>query len=418
MDFTLTGIAPCDFLLPATNPAPWACVACDQYTSQPEYWQEADAFVGDAPSTLRLMLPECYLSELETRMPPIRKAMTDYVAQGILTTQVHDGFVLVERTTHAGKRLGLVCAVDLEQYDFSIDSLPPIRPTEETVVARLPAREKIRAGATVELGHIMMLMDDPLRTVIEPLYAKRDELHCLYDFDLMLSGGHLRGWRVDSDEDKAAVLAALLAIREKQGDHPLMFAVGDGNHSLAAAKRCWENIKAGLAENEQRSHPARYAMAEVVNIHDEALTFEPIHRVVTGTSLEDIMADWLRWCEERGMVLADEGEGHHVTVVQNILRKDITVKNPNGALDAQTLQLFLDDYLARHSEAAIDYIHGEDAVLALTGRPDAVGFLLPALDKSRFFDTLADIGVMPRKTFSLGEANEKRYYMECRAITR
>ena len=409
---------PAQILLPRAEIAPetWACLACDQYPSQPAYWEQVEELVGDHPSTLRLMLPECYLGESDARIPKIHATMADYLRQGVLQPAVKNGFVLCQRTTPSGTRLGLVGTVDLEEYDFAPGSRPLIRPTEQTIAERLPARLKIRRGAPVELSHILILIDDPERTVLEPLAQKADALRKLYDFDLMQGGGHLAGFAVEASEDLAQVDHALNALQEKLGEHPLLLAVGDGNHSLATAKAYWEEIKGTLSEKERKNHPARFALCEIENIHDEALLFEPIHRLITGTTPEELYDCWERYAEERGMTVSEEGEGH--TFIMNI-RKDeypVVVKKPEGAIPCETIQLFLDDFLESHPKANIDYIHGAAALRELSRQKDAVGFLLPAIDKHTFFDVVKELGVLPRKTFSMGEADEKRFYMECKKI--
>ncbi len=419
MTYENVGILPCDLFLPAerVDPAAWACVACDQYTSQPEYWQETAGIVGDSPSCLKLVLPECYLPETEQRVPLIHAEMAKYLSDGTLEKRVADGFVLVERTTESGRRLGLVCAVDLEQYDFTGNKCL-IRPTEQTITARLPARLNIRRGAPIETSHIILLMDDPMQTVIEPLYVKRNHLPLLYDFPLMQQGGHLRGWAVTSPEDKTALLDALTALKTSLGPEPLLFAVGDGNHSLATAKVRWEEVKAALSPEERANHPARYAMAEVENIHDRALKFEPIHRLVKGVDPNTLMHDWLQYCLNRGMELngpLSPGE-QTLSAVYHGCEMLVAIANPDGPIPVATLQTYLDDFLACHPEAEIDYIHGDDVLRRLASAPDAIGFLLPPLAKSAFFDAVRTLGILPRKTFSMGRAHEKRFYMECRAI--
>ena len=421
MDFSPVAFYPCDMLLPreGTDLTRWSCVACDQYTSEPEYWQQVEELVGDAPSTLNLMLPEVYLKESEQRVPRIHAAMREAMDSGVLTQQVTDAFVLVERTTAAGTRTGLIGCVDLEQYSFETGAEALIRPTEQTVRSRLPARAAIRRGAPLEMTHIMMLLNDPERTVIEPLKTRKSTLRPLYDFDLMQGGGHLRGWAVESETDKLLILSALTAIKNAQEGHPLLFAVGDGNHSLATAKTCWEELKPTLTEEQRKNHPARFALVEIENIHDEALLFEPIHRVMTHVDADALLGIWMTWAyaHNESLVLGD-ADGHHFTFVRNDERVPSTIVNPSGAIEADTIQRFLDSYLAGHPDSGIDYIHGADVVLRLCAQdPTTVGVLLPALDKSAFFAILDRIGVMPRKTFSLGEANEKRFYMECRRIT-
>ena len=417
MSFDRIGIRPARILLPAPSVPheTWACIACDQYTSEPEYWRKAYEIAGSAPSALRLILPEVNLKQSEQLIPGIHAAMADYLREGLLVPAVDPGFVLCERTVPAGNRLGLVCAVDLEQYSFEKGSLPLVRPTEQTIASRLPPRLVIRRGAPVELTHIMILIDDPGRTVLEPLQAKKDSLRKLYDFDLMMNGGHLKGWAVDAEEDLRHVDDALSALLKKLGENPLLLAVGDGNHSLATAKAYWEELKQGLSPEEQANHPARFALCEIVNIHDSALLFEPIHRVVTGTDPAALLRDWQAYAAERGMTL-DAAEGHAFTVVCADGDTAVTVGNPEGAIPCETIQKFLDDFLARHPEAEIDYIHGEQSLRALASRPGAVGFLLPEIDKNSFFSDVKKLGVLPRKTFSMGEADEKRFYMEAKKI--
>ena len=417
MSFDRIGIRPARILLPAPSVPheTWACIACDQYTSEPEYWRKAYDIVGSAPSALRLILPEVNLKQSEQLIPGIHAAMADYLREGLLAPAVDPGFVLCERTVPAGNRLGLVCAVDLEQYSFEKGSLPLVRPTEQTIASRLPPRLVIRRGAPVELTHIMILIDDPGRTVLEPLQAKKDSLRKLYDFDLMMNGGHLKGWAVDAEEDLRHVDDALSALLKKLGENPLLLAVGDGNHSLATAKAYWEELKQGLSPEEQENHPARFALCEIVNIHDSALLFEPIHRVVTGTDPATLLQDWQAYAAGRGMTLC-AAEGHAFTVVCADGDTAVTVGNPEGAIPCETIQKFLDDFLARHPEAEIDYIHGEQSLRALAAKPGAVGFLLPEIDKNSFFSNVKKLGVLPRKTFSMGEADEKRFYMEAKKI--
>ena len=418
MSFETVGLRPTQILLPAPSvrPETWACIACDQYTSEPAYWQQASSFVGDAPSALRLILPECDLKESQTRIPRIHSAMRQYLDQGLLQPAVDPGFILCERTIPSGSRLGLVCAVDLEEYSFEKGSLPLIRPTEQTIASRLPPRLAIRRGAPIELTHIMILIDDPGRTVLEPLQARKEALRKVYDFPLMMNGGHLSGWAVERKEDLDLIDRSLNALREAGGPHPLLLAVGDGNHSLATAKAYWNELREHLPEQEREHHPARFALCEIVNIHDNALLFEPIHRLLTGVSRDDLMADWQQYAARRGMRLADAGSGHSFTLVCPEGEEKITVLQPEGAIPCETLQRFLDDYLSRHPEAEIDYIHGEHSLRTLAGAPGALGFLLPEIDKSSFFRDVQTLGVLPRKTFSMGEADEKRFYMEAKRI--
>ena len=418
MSFDRIGIRPARILLPAASvhPETWACVACDQYTSEPEYWEKAFAFAGDAPSALRLILPEYNLKHSAEMIPAIHSAMRDYLEQGLLAPAVDPGFILCERTIASGTRLGLVCAVDLEQYSFEKGSLSLVRPTEQTIASRLPPRLVIRRGAPIELTHIMILIDDPSRTVLEPLQAAKASLRKVYDFDLMMNGGHLAGWAVDSAEALERTDRAMNALMDSKGPNPLLLAVGDGNHSLATAKAYWNEIRETLPEAERASHPARFALCEIVNIHDEALLFEPIHRTLTGTGHEALMADWRDYAAARGMRLEEGGEGHRFTVVSAGREETVTVQHPEGAIPCETIQKFLDDFLSRHPEAEIDYIHGEASLRSLASRPGSVGFLLPEIDKRSFFADVERLGVLPRKTFSMGEADEKRFYMEAKEI--
>ena len=418
MSFERIGIRPAEILLPApgVRPETWACIACDQYTSEPEYWQKAFAAAGDAPSAIRLILPEYNLKNSETLIPQIHRAMAEYLARGLLFPAVDPGFILCERTIASGTRLGLVCAVDLEQYSFEKGSLPLIRPTEQTITDRLPPRLKIRRGAPVELTHIMILIDDPDRTVLEPLQNMKASLRKVYDFDLMMGGGRLAGWAVEGEKLTGQVDRSLNALLDTKGAHPLLLAVGDGNHSLATAKAYWNEIREGLSEAERENHPARFALCEIVNIHDEALLFEPIHRILTGTDRASVIADWKQYAADRGMTLSDAGEGHRFTVVSAGREETVVVRNPEGTIPCETVQKFLDDYLARHPEAGIDFIHGEGSLRTLAAKPETTGFLLPEIDKHRFFEDVKKLGVLPRKTFSMGEADEKRFYMEAKKI--
>ena len=411
MAFERIGIRPAQILLPApgVKPETWACIACDQYTSEPEYWRKAFAAAGDAPSAIRLILPEYDLKNSETLIPRIHQAMADYLAKGLLAPAVDPGFILCERTIASGTRLGLVCAVDLEEYSFEKGSLPLIRPTEQTITDRLPPRLKIRRGAPVELTHIMILIDDPDRTVLEPLQAAKASLRKVYDFDLMMGGGHLAGWAVEGEEMLARVDQSLNALMDTKGEHPLLLAVGDGNHSLATAKAYWNEIRESLSAAERENHPARYALCEIVNIHDEALLFEPIYRIVTGTTRMEIMAAWKQYAAQHGMHLDRKGEGHRFTVVSADGEGTVVVKDPEGAIPCETIQKFLDDFLANTPGTGIDFIHGEVSLRTLAEKPGTVGFLLPEIDKHTFFKDVETLGVLPRKTFSMGEADEKRF---------
>lgn len=390
---------PADILLPrAEDMTKWSCIACDQFTAEPEYWQEAEHIVGSAPSTLRLMLPEAWLgvrdSAAETRK--IYAAMQDYVNRDVFRT-VAESFIYVERTLPSGAvRRGLVGKLDLECYDWAPGSATPVRATEGTVESRLPARVEVRRGAMLEMPHIMVFIDDPENTVI-PSAAGGEEL---YDFDLMLGGGHLRGSRVSG----AAAARLTEALEAPEG--AVRFAMGDGNHSLAAAKRCWEQIKRNLPESEQERHPARYALAEIVNIHDEAVTFEPIHRVL----LETVPRGFI----EEAAARLPRGKGQAVTLLAGKREMEIETGMPLGALVALVDEL-LGDWRREHGGES-DYIHGDDEARALGGRASSVGVLLPRLEKAELFPYITEHGPYPKKSFSIGHAKDKRYYLECRSI--
>ena len=390
---------PADILLPRVDDmTKWSCIACDQFTAEPEYWREAGRIVGSEPSTLRLMLPEAWLgvrdSAAETRK--IYAAMKDYVNRGIFRT-VEQSFIYVERTLPSGAvRRGLVGKLDLECYDWAPGSATPVRATEGTVESRLPARVEVRRGATLEMPHIMVFIDDPENAVIPS--AAGGEV--LYDFELMLGGGHIRGSRVTGE----AAERLTAALEAPEGS--VRFAMGDGNHSLAAAKRCWEQIKRNLPESELETHPARYALAEIVNIHDEAVTFEPIHRVL----LETVPRGFI----EEAAARLPRGKGQAVTLLAGKREMEIETGMPLGALVALVDEL-LGDWRREHGGEP-DYIHGDEEARALGGKPSSVGVLLPRLEKAELFPYITEHGPYPKKSFSIGHARDKRYYLECRAI--
>ncbi|MBR6186997.1 MAG: DUF1015 domain-containing protein [Clostridia bacterium] len=385
----------------------WAMVACDQYTAQKEKWLEADKAVGRSPSALRLIIPEAFLEESDRRVPEAQAAMEDYLSSGVLRQAV-DGMVLVRRTTQSGTRLGLVMTVDLECYDYSPSSHSLIRPTEGTIVSRIPPRQKVRRGAKVELSHVLLLCDDPNRTVIEPVDQMRDQLRPLYDTKLLLGGGRAQGWAVEDEETLSRIASAIRALKDSLPENGILFAVGDGNHSLATAKAHWEEVKARLPESERADHPARFAMVELMNIYDAALVFEPIHRVlfdVTGRQALDMLKE---------ADVRQDGEQPDLILVCKAGDIPLRIGKPLHSLPVGTVQKLLD----RQKELKLDYVHGEDAVRQLVAAGQNVGILLPPMDKATLFPAVEKNGPLPRKTFSMGEANEKRYYMEARRITR
>ena len=415
---------PADILLPQDcDLSLWSVVACDQYTAQPEYWQRVEERVGRAPSALRLSLPESCLEgpSVETDIMEINTTMSRYLREGRFRELPHS-LIYVERTLDSGKvRRGLVGMVDLEAYDYEPGSAAPVRATEGTVLSRIPPRVAVRKNAPIELPHAMLLADDPERTVIEPLAQCTGEMETLYDFDLMEHGGHLRGWLLTAaqQEQVLSALAALAdpaAFRARYGlgeqEPVLLFAVGDGNHSLATAKACYERQKALAAPGQREKLPSRYALCELVNLHDSSLEFEPIHRLVFGVKPEELLDALMSECpapQEKGCALTYAygrwGGG------------EITVGVKEGQLAVDVLQGFLDGYLERHPGAKIDYIHGADVARKLAReREDALAFLLPAMGKEELFPAVIHGGVLPRKTFSMGEACDKRFYLEARRI--
>jgi len=380
----------------------WSVVACDQYTSQPEYWDEVKAFVGTEPSCLNIVFPEAFLAEGDGRIAKINATMDDYLADGIFE-ECLDSMIYVERTMANGKvRKGIIGAIDLEEYDFSVGSKSKIRATEGTVLERIPPRVKIRENAPLELPHVMLLIDDNEKTVIEQV--EKGEM--IYDFDLMQNSGHLKGFLL-SDFEAERVLGALLELDENAPGN-LLFAVGDGNHSLATAKTCWENLKPTLSKEDIENHPARFCLVEFENIHDEALEFEPIHRVVFDTDPEKLLADFKEYYPETAET--DNG-GQHIEYTYKGKKGDLFIKNSPSALCVGTLQKFLDD-----KGYNVDYIHGKDVTEKLSDADNTIGFLLPAMEKSDLFRGVIQDGALPRKTFSMGEAEDKRFYFEAKKI--
>lgn len=412
-----------------TDYSKWAVVACDQYTSEPEYWENVEEIVGDAPSTLRLMLPEIFLDkegEAE-RIKAIRETMEKYMADGTLET-LAPGCMLVKRTAEGRTRLGLVIATDLEAYDFNKGSKSLTRATEGTVVERIPPRLRIREGAPIELPHILILIDDPEKSVIEPLVNA--PMKQIYDTDLMLEGGHITGCFIeekDLDDAKDALSELFDKAVEKYGEGNVIFqAMGDGNHSLATAKTNWENIKKTLSPEEAATHPARYALCEIENIHDEGIVFEPIHRVIfakNGQSGEELVKEAVALLDEQNekAYIAPEGttapEGcFAIPCLAGEQRGTIIVEGPSAQLEVGVLQNALDVMVKERKSVDIDYIHGTKALESLSAEAGNAGFALPAMDKFMLFPAVAADGALPRKTFSMGEANEKRYYIESRYI--
>ena len=397
----------------------WSVVACDQYTSEPEYWSEVSALVGNAPSTLHVTFPEIYLEngDGDERIKSINSNMGKYIDEGLFAPSTSK-YIYVERTQRNGKiRRGLMGVVDLEEYDYNKGSQSKIRATEGTVLERIPPRVKIRKNARLELPHIMLLIDDADKRIIEPLDAKKKSFDIAYDFTLMQNSGSVKGYFVDEDEEKRiddelARLADETIFKEKYGISDkgvLQLAVGDGNHSLATAKECWRLVKETLSPEEYDTHPARYALCELVNLHDTSLEFEAIHRVVF-----DIDTDKMRRALSEYYELSDCAEQKFIMVTEKG-REEIGIANPKSNLTVGSLQKFIDDYV-KENGGRVDYIHGEDVVCRLGAEKGNAGFILPVISKESFFPTVIRDGALPRKTFSMGDAWDKRFYLEARII--
>lgn len=487
----------------------WTVVACDQYTSEPEYWKDAEIKVGKAPSTLRLIYPEVWLEReteesKEKRIEDIRSSMSEY-ADGDLFTAWPCPIILERTLRDSNKRIGILLSLDLDKYDFAAGSQSLIRATEGTIIDRLPPRVKVREGAILELPHILILIDDSSRSVIEPIYSSIKssqfyiEAGCesfavqkngdignasttssslsqgvsslaelsaadlsadssvvnlsladlsaadkaesvsnirkLYDFDLMNGSGHLRGWSVQNASLLNSMAEALTKLanpkefsrkyntNDKLGI--LLFAVGDGNHSLATAKVCWDTIKAELDPSLHEAHPAKHALVEVVNIHDEGLRFEPIHRILFNADFESFQLEFFSWHREQGIKVAvindqDNTYSNSNTHVVEMLcasgKRKLLWENPTQQLAVGSLQLFLDNWLLRNPDVLIDYVHGYDVVLKNVSNPRNIGFILPSIQKKDLFSTVIKEGALPRKAFSMGEAHDKRFYLECRSL--
>ena len=413
----------------------WAVIACDQFTSQPEYWQEVVDIVGDSPSTYRMILPEVYLDtpQEEKRIKTTHAVIHDYLQTGIFQTV--DGFIYVLRTVGGHTRRGLMVCLDLEHYEYTKGSQTLIRATEGTIIERLPPRIRIREQAALECPHILVLFDDPGDTVFGPLDDQIDRFKEVYNFDLMMGSGHLRGITIEDDQVQQQILTALHDLIDPEvyakkynlnlGQHqPLLFAMGDGNHSLATAKAIWEELKSSVGMD----HPARYALVEIENVHDPALTFEPIHRLLFNLK-QDILAAMQTYWGERLVVQEVVTENdlreavdqaaqpwHQVGMVSPDGIKLIEIHNPEDNLPVGTLQKFLDLFLEEKGAEKIDYVHGTEVLFDKGKLRGNTGFYVPGLDKSDLFKTVILDGSLPRKTFSMGAAKEKRFYMESRRI--
>ncbi|MGL1903693.1 MAG: DUF1015 domain-containing protein [Fibrobacterales bacterium] len=416
----------------------WAVIACDQYTSQREYWTGVEKVVADAPSTLNITFPEAYLEDGRTQeiIDSINKNMKQYVADDILEEK-QPGAILIDRKTEfVESKKGLLFNVDLEHYDFSVGSTSLIRASEGTILDRIPPRKMVRQDASIELPHILFLIDDPKRSIVEPLFEKRDSFDKIYDFELMQGAGHISGWMVSDEDSLNQITDAIEAIADpaqyklKYGsDNPLLFAVGDGNHSLATAKTIWEELKAENPNDaELMNHPARYALVEINNVYDEGLTCEAIHRTLFNVDPEKFVAQLKKFYnveivevnDTETMVSAINAKnGYHKFAFNTASKKAyVSILNPKHTLDVGSVQLFMDEFLAQNPKTTVDYIHGIDTTVELGNKEGNMGILLPEVEKSSLFPTVIKEGVFPRKSFSLGEASEKRFYVESRKIVR
>lgn len=442
------GIGLPTILLPkqGTDMHTWSVIACDQYTSEPEYWTKVKNLVGDKPSTYNMILPEVFLEtpEEDAVIESVGKKMAEYTSGDTLVKQ-NPGWIILDRKTKVvPSRKGIMVALDLEHYSYEKGSTTLMRATEGTILARLPPRVKVREAASVELPHIMVLIDDPEKSVIEPLFTQN--LAKAYDFDMMCDGGHINGWTVDGAAQIEQVASALSRLADPEvyakkygipvpdADKILLYAMGDGNHSFATAKLHWEKTKAKAQDKEacMATHPARYALVELVNIHDEGLEFEGIHRVVFNAEIDSMLDQMKKWFAARGSTVTTTDVGSAADAIKaaeascddaHILgycsskgNAYMTIQKPTKNLETATIQEFLDTFLADNKGSKIDYVHGVAAVESLAAKPSTVGIFCPTIDKSSFFKTIIMDGAFPRKTFSMGESDEKRFYVECRSI--
>ena len=390
---------PADILLPKKDFETWSVVACDQYTSEPDYWHDVEAIVGDKPSALHIILPEIYLSpDNSDRIAKINAAMQDYLDGDVFDLR-ENSMIYVERESNNTVRRGIVGMIDLEDYDYTKGSHALIRATEATVLERIPPRVQIRKDAPLEMPHILLLIDDPALSVIEPLADKKGDFKEAYSFELMKGGGHIDGFFLPAEVQKTVqdALESLIA----DMDDKLLFAVGDGNHSLATAKECYNLSKSPLA---------RYALVEIVNIHDKSIEFEPIYRVLFNVDRNDFMSKFIAYTEENG---GDTTQ--RFTVIDQDKETDIDVK-ATAKLPVGTLQVFIDGYMKEHPEVKIDYIHGTDVTRSLCKEDKTLGFIFEGMGKDELFPAIVADGSLPRKTFSMGHAADKRYYIEARKI--
>ena len=398
----------------------WSVVACDQYTSEPDYWKEVENIVGNNPSTLNLTLPEIYLEEkdVETRIKNINLNMEKMLNDDIFD-EYENSMIYLERTQNDGKvREGVMGIVDLEAYSYEKGSQTPIRATEKTVIERIPPRMKVRENALLELPHIMILIDDEKKDIIESLKNKVSENDIVYDFDLMQKGGHIKGYKLNNEviseiNNKLEALADKDYFEKKydvKDKGILLFAMGDGNHSLATAKACYEKLKETMSESEYLNHPARYALVELVNLHSSALEFEAIHRVIFDTDVNDLIDNLYKYYD-----INEDGNGQKFELITKNFDKTLYISNPKSNIAVGSIQMFLDEYLKDH-KGKIDYIHGEEVTKDFGSKENNIGIIFDAMAKEDLFKTVILDGALPRKTFSMGHSYDKRFYLEARKI--
>lgn len=424
---------PADILLPKTafDMTKYSVVACDQYTSQRDVWEQAKSFTEGVLSTLDMIFPEVYLNDGEqafaARISSINQAMEQAVKDDVFVCYP-DSYFYIERTQRNGAvRRGLIGRIDLEAYNFAHspdeDVQTAVRATEGTVLSRIPPRVRIRENAPLELPHVMLLVDDPDKTCIEVIGTHTDAMQKVYNFDLMQDSGHLTGWKVNAAD--VALIDALVdrlsdqadfekryGLKQDSGKRPLVFAVGDGNHSLATARQCWDNLKANLSEAERENHPARYALVELCNLHDDALVFEPIHRIVFDVDPDRLLKSMTEKC---GLTTDPDAKGQWFTAVVQGKKTAYCITKPDSQLTVGSVQNFLDAYV-KENGGEVDYIHGADVVMELSEKEQTFGVLLSSMKKEELFPTVVFDRALPRKTFSMGDAWDKRFYCEARKI--
>ena len=401
------------------NMTKWSVIACDQYTSEIEYWTDVEKIVGEIPSTLKLTLPEIYLENenVSKRIDEINETMSKYLNDELFN-EYKDTMIYLQRTQKDGRvREGLIGMIDLEDYSYGTGSTSLIRATEKTVVERIPPRLKVRENALIELPHIMVLIDDEKKQIIEELKNKVNDKDIVYDFDLMKDSGHVKGYKLNDEtiseiESKLEELGSKEEFKRKYNldKNILLFAIGDGNHSLATAKENYERLKLSLSECEYSIHPARYALVELVNLHSEALEFEPIHRVIFNTDTNKLIEELYKYYD-----INEEGDGQYFELVTKQYTRKLYISNPKSNISVGSIQIFLDEYL-KNNEGKIDYIHGDKTARTMGQKENNVAILFESMQKNELFKTVILDGSLPRKTFSMGHSYDKRFYLEARKI--